>query len=261
MDLFLAPHFDDAVLSCGGTIHKLTAAGEYVTVLTAMGGSPEPGRIPDTPIVRELHARWEQGNDPVKARVQEDEDAVGGLGAVALHLVVWTDCIYRMARGGKPLYPTNEAIFGDVASDDPAAKLLPTVVPPLATSPRYVYAPMGVGHHVDHQIVRDWGIALKKQNPSIALKFYEEYPYMQDKAAGERALSFFSTRQFPLQLKIDMVQLTEADVAAKLQAISLYKTQISSFWDSTETMDKVTRQAMNEAGGGQPGERYWSVMD
>ena len=38
--LFLSPHYDDAVYSCGGTLASLTTAGENVTVLTVCAGSP-----------------------------------------------------------------------------------------------------------------------------------------------------------------------------------------------------------------------------
>ncbi len=63
MHLFLSPHPDDAVLSCGGLIHQLTQKGEPVTILTVMAGDP-PDPLPDTPLVRELHQRRSSRQNP-----------------------------------------------------------------------------------------------------------------------------------------------------------------------------------------------------
>lgn len=262
MHLFLSPHFDDAVLSCGATIHQLRAAGEQVVVLTVMGGKPEANRVPDTPIVRELHARWREGADPVSARLQEDIAALSTLGAQAQHLVVWMDCVYRVSRSGQPLYPTGDAIFADsIPADDLAAQWLPTVILPLVATMRFLYAPMGVGNHVDHRIVRNWAIELKKQNPPVALKFYEEYPYSKDRSAVDKALAFYSSHKPVYRLQAETVPVAEADVSAKLRAMACYTSQISSFWDSIETMQAAARKAMIQSGDGNPAERYWTLSD
>jgi LmbE family N-acetylglucosaminyl deacetylase len=262
MHLFLSPHYDDAVLSCGATIHQLVNAGKSVVAVTVMGGKPEANRVPDTPLVHELHARWKAGGDPVAARMSEDEAALRILGAKAHHLVVWMDCIYRTSRSGQALYPTTDSIFSaDIPADDPAAKLLPTVILPLASTAQVVYAPMGVGNHVDHRIVRDWALELKKQNPSIALKFYEEYPYSQDKAAVEKASAFFSSHKPELRLQAETVIVSEADTAAKVKAIACYQSQISSFWDSIEAMETATRKEMLQENDGAMVERYWALTD
>jgi LmbE family N-acetylglucosaminyl deacetylase len=259
MHLFLSPHYDDAVFSCGATIHKLTAAGEQVTVITVMGGKPEPDRVPDTLIVRQLHARWGEGDDPVSARIREDEAALTSLGAEAQRLVVWMDCIYRTSRNGQALYETQESIFSpEIPADDGAAKWLPTVVLPLAARAHILYAPLGAGGHVDHRIVRNWALELRKQNPQIALKFYEEYPYTRVNTAVNDALKFFSSLKPPLTLQMETISVAEADVAAKVKAIACYKSQLGSFWESVTAMEAATRQIMAE--GGAPGEKYWNPV-
>lgn len=260
MHLFLSPHFDDAVLSCGGLIARLAQKGEAVIVRTVMGGIPSAGRVPDTPIIRDLHARWQAGDDPIRTRIREDEAAIARLGAQAIRMTVWLDCVYRTDARGRPLYPSEESLFGAPHPDDRAAHLLPTVVLPPDENTRFVYAPLGVGNHVDHQIVRAWGLALGKQNPWLALKFYEEYPYIQDESAIAPALTYFAARQPPLRLEPEAVLLSEAEVSAKLSAIRCYQSQISTFWADTTAMEAATRQAMSAAGSGQPAERYWKIV-
>ena len=255
--LFLSPHFDDAVLSCGGTIHQLVAAGEKVDVRTVMAGIPS--RLPDSALVQELHARWQGGTNPVQVRILEDDAAMQQIGAKATRMPNWFDCIYRTSRTDDALYPDETSIFGDINPDDRAAKLLPTIVLSVHEIPRIIYAPLGAGHHVDHQIVRDWGITLKQYYPWVALKFYEEYPYTQDPQAVEKAVSILEQLYPALRLNLELVSLREEDVKGKVDAISCYKSQISSFWTDLQQMEAETRQSLRTAGNGTEAERYWVV--
>ena len=256
MHLFLSPQFDDAVLSCGGKIHQLADAGQVVTVRTVMGQNPK--NVPDTPIVRELHTRWRGGNDPVAARIQEDEAAVRSLGALPQRMTVWADCIYRQSRGGSALYPSQESVFGNVHTDDMAGTLIPTIVLPPREDIKIMYAPLAAGHHVDHLIVRDWALELQRQNPSVAFKFYEDYPYGENAGAVDLALFFFKENGFKLEL--ETVTLNDASVEAKIRAIGQYRTQLGSFWTSVEAMRQAVLRHLLRAGGGKPAERYWCVL-
>jgi LmbE family N-acetylglucosaminyl deacetylase len=260
MHLFLSPHYDDAVLSCGGLIHRLAAAGERVTVRTVMGGKPSPGRVPETPIVRDLHARWAASDDLVEVRMQEDQAAVTSLGGRADHLNYWTDCVYRLSRAGEPLYPSEESLFGEIHPDDVAHRLLPTMVLPPREVIRAIYVPLAVGQHVDHQIVRNWGVELKKQYTWLALNFYEEYPYSEDQNAVEQAAAFFATLEQPLTLELETVLLDEADAAAKVEAIGYYQSQITTFWTDRAAMESAVRASLNHKGSGTPAENVWHVV-
>lgn len=256
MHLFLSPHFDDAVLSCGGTIHQLADAGEVVAVRTVMGQNPK--QAPDTPIVLELHSRWRGGDDPVAARIREDEDAVRSLGATPQRMTVWPDCIYRRSKDGRVLYPSQASVFGDVQPDDLAGTLIPTIVLPPREDIKVIYAPLAIGHHVDHLIVRDWALELQRQNPSLAFKFYEDYPYSENSSDVDLALFFFKGNG--INLELEMVNLSEAAVEAKIRAIAHYRTQLGSFWTSVDTMRVAVQQHLLGVGGGKPAERYWRVL-
>lgn len=250
MHLFLSPHLDDAVLSCGGTIHQLVAQGESVTVLTTMTGDP-PYDLPETPITADLHQRWQAGDQPGKARRQEDREALATLGAKYIHIPI-QDCVYRVIRKEGnviALYPTEESLWGAVHPEDYAMKVLRGIRQPRATT---IYVPLGVGGHVDHRIVRDWGLWLDNGNPV----FYEEYPYINAKIEVDRALAHFSPRHMQLEIH----ELSDASVTAKTRAIACYASQISTFWSDIADMEKQTRQSMLEAGGGTPAERFWRIV-
>ena len=216
-------------------------------MLTTMAGDP-PNPLPDTPIIADLHQRWQAGYD---ARRQEDLRALARLGAQAVHWPIG-DCVYRTVfRDGQnvALYPTEESLWAGIPTDDPALHELRQRPLPEANT---VYIPLGVGHHVDHRIVRDWGLTLKNPNRI----FYEEYPYINAKMEVDRALSSFSPRT--MQLKVQPVD--DNNIAAKVQAIACYESQISTFWSDVADMETQTRRSMLEAGDGTPAERFWTIV-
>lgn len=257
--LFLSPHFDDAVLSCGATIYQLVQAGKPVIVLTVMAANPLLEQVPDSPIVRELHERWASGQHPVEARIREDEIAITSLGAECRRMNIWTDCIYRLSRNRTALYTCWEEVFGEIHPEDTASQFLPSLVLPPTEPLSCIYAPLGVGHHVDHQIVRNWGFELHQQLPWVALKFYEEYPYIEQAGALEAALSYYEGFDSPPQFSPECVSIQETAFEAKLQAIRAYQSQLSSFWSSDDQMIRAVRGTMMATGAGELAERYWLI--
>ncbi len=246
MCLFLSPHLDDAALSCGGTIYDLAQAGAAVTMLTLMAGDP-PTPPPDTPIVRELHARWAAGQQPTAARRREDARAAAILGARA-RFAPLPDCVYRSGPDGAALYPTGDSLWGAAHPADPApAALRALALPPAQT----IYAPLGVGAHVDHHIVRAWALTLA--GPGTALVFYTDYPYARSAAAVTQALAAFTPGVLTPQTR----PLSPAAVRARIAAVASYDTQIGSFWPNRAAMARDLLRAMLEAGAGVPAERFW----
>jgi LmbE family N-acetylglucosaminyl deacetylase len=249
MHLFVSPHLDDAVLSCGGLIHQLHQQGKIATILTVMAGDP-PDPLPETPLVRELHARWEIGENPVAVRREEDRAAAQILGAQATFLSI-PDCIYRTADG-VALYPNDdEDIFGPIHTDDPARSALAATGSACIDQNTVLYAPLGIGHHVDHRLVRDW-ILNRSAGRTGAKLFYEDYPYCEDPSATREALD-----HFPIALESEVIPLTPEDFTAKCAAIAAYQSQISSFWGSLDEMRDRIRQHLLQTGNGRLAERYW----
>lgn len=247
--LFISPHFDDGILSCGGALNQLTAAGQTVTVMTMMGGLFD-GVLPNTPILTDLHQRWQAGRDPLRARQLEDMQALRSIGASFIHVPL-PDCVYRLANGAA-LYPSEESLFAEAHPADEAPAFLSQVtIPPAAA----VYIPLAVGHHVDHQIVRDWGLRLLESKPDdMAIRFYAEYPYLNAERAIEAALA-----ELALPLVARPVVLSEQDIQAKIKAIACYKSQISTFWQSLAAMEDDVRQSSTHPHSGEYVERFWEI--
>src|SRR5690242_9207151 len=117
--IFLSPHFDDAVYSCGGTLGVQVYAGVRPLVITVFGGLPAP-TLPLSPFAQEQHRRWgadptKEPGDMIERRRQEDAAALDYLQADYLWLD-YTEAIYR----GTPAYYNNdrELMGGEVQPAD-----------------------------------------------------------------------------------------------------------------------------------------------
>jgi LmbE family N-acetylglucosaminyl deacetylase len=255
MCLYLSPHLDDAVLSCGGQIAQLVRAGQAVRVVTVFAGDvPADAARAASPFVQELHTRWELGPNPSAGRRAEDRAALGILGARVTHQP-FPDCVYRLGRMGAPLYPTRDAIFGAVAKVE--MSLIDEVVRALKRLrvPRdaRVILPLTAGHHVDHQIVRAAGeqwCKLQAAGRRIQIAYYEDYPYAEQPDEVTAALDQDT-------LESESVELDEDALAAKVAAIACYRSQISSFFADEAEMAARVHAYAEVVGGGQPAERLW----
>jgi LmbE family N-acetylglucosaminyl deacetylase len=252
--IYLSPHLDDAVLSCGGTMLRSAARGEAVHVVNVFAGSPEYGRLSE--FARELHTHWGGGPDPVAARRAEDGAVLASMGAT-VEPWEFRDCIYR-GQGETWFYASRDDLFGPVHPGD--AGLLSRIALRLAElraeRPDAVFfAPLGAGHHVDHQIVRAGAVALARLGAPVV--FYEDFPYTGEPAALEKA-------QAELGRVAWEAAVAPIDVEAKIQAIAGYVSQILDLFGDAEQMAERVRayarsvmEAEDEHGYG---ERLWQML-
>ena len=232
--VYLSPHLDDAALSCGGTLGLQQTTGQRPLVITIFGGTA--GSLPSlSPFALQLHRTLGYGptmEEAVQRRRAEDAAAWELLGADHL----WLDFADAPYRG----YESQEALFGavdraDLAIESQVAALLLEIRSraPLAV----YYAPLGVGHHVDHQIVCSAADRLTQQHANV--KFYEDFPYVATAGA-------LAARQSELGIKMesDMVEISY-HMPRKIQAVACYRSQVPQLFGSEEQM----RQALERYSG------------
>ena len=240
--IFLAPHLDDAALSCGGQIAGLTRAGRRVLVVTVMAGDP-PTDV-ENDYIRSLHSRWELERDATAQRRAEDRAACALLGADYLHWP-FADCIYRLDPvAGQPLYLSDDDIFGDV---HPAEQpLVAEIADLLRTLPaaRQLYAPLTIGHHVDHLLVAEAARLAFGDD----LLFYEDYPYAQQPGKLAAVIG-----EPPAGWQPTVAPLATADLAAKIEAILAFRSQLSTFFTARADLERQVRGYAKRVGG----ERVW----
>lgn len=231
--IFLSPHYDDAVYSAGGTIHHLASNGQHATVITTMAGIPQPP-FPDTPIIRENHQRWNAGENPVYQRRDEDGTALQILGAQGVYLDI-PDCIYR--QHNTPFYPDEASLWGAVHPDDTAREKLLASLPQHIPDDATVYAPLGVGNHVDHQLVREVALSLCETKREITLLLYLDFPYIRQPGTVQQTL-----QALPVSYEWVQRTLSENDLIARSRAMAAYRSQISTFWDDASDIEREVRQ-------------------
>jgi LmbE family N-acetylglucosaminyl deacetylase len=232
--VYLSPHLDDAVLSCGASIHRQAAAGKPVLVITFFAG--EAGvDMPLSPFALVQHEYWGNAPQPMALRCAEDMAALTLLGAEARHLD-YLDAVYRVGSHGQWLYTDLSALLGDVHPEDPLlaegggplADRLLEVIP--TGDQAMVYAPLGVGRHVDHQLVHAAARAFLDKGYPLA--FYEDYPYAERAGALETALIAAGAEHWPAEAR----PLDAEDLAAKVSALAYYRTQMSALFGGAEAM-------------------------
>jgi LmbE family N-acetylglucosaminyl deacetylase len=262
----LAPHPDDAVLSCGGTLHRLRRHGVSATVITVFGGGPEasdpdghppPGEpsssvtVTDagtrlSPLAEALHRRWSaslsgEHAPPVSAGVgtdvgvalaeqrrREDEAALGLLG-VDGRWWPYADCIYRRRDDGGWVCADEADLFVGPEPPEPVlVDMLASGLARVAGHDAVLLAPLAVGNHVDHHRTRE--AARSASDAFRQLLYYEDYPYASD-AAYEPARGLA-----PEQLRSEAVPLRGCDIGAKIAAAACYRSQISTFWEGEAAM-------------------------
>lgn len=245
--IFLSPHLDDVALSCGGRVYELAQSGARVLIATVTAGTP--ARAPSS-FAQFQHTQWSLVEDAVAARRQEDKAACGILGAEWLH---WDelDCIYRHDPvTGDPFYQSDADLFGAVASAD--APLIARLADRIAALPAHdiLFAPLGLGNHVDHQLTR---AAAERAHiaDGARLLYYEDYPYAQQTArfgTGKTARAQLTAHLFPLSV---------AAVTARIAAIVAYTSQLAMLFGSAETVAAQIEAFVSATGG----ERYWERSD
>jgi len=219
--LFVSPHLDDAVLSCGAAIHRLARSGLGVTIVTVFTEDVSPEQEL-SPLARSCHEVWGDGELPFATRREEDLRAAGTLGVMTEHLG-FLDAVYRLDASGQPIYDFSQR--DAVKPADLTACLEPLTermrallaLHPNAT----VFSPAGIGDHVDHVLVRR---ALEEAG-AVRLVYYDEYPYLSwtsdARGAGPEDQAEFVLRP------------TAQELEAHLAAAACYVTQLPGLFPSS----------------------------
>ncbi len=255
--IFLSPHFDDAVYACGGTLGVQVSCGLRPLVITVFGGIPS-ANLELSPFAKRVHQ--EMGADITKnpgngieMRRKEDANALDYLEVDYLWLD-YLDALYR----GSPAYYTdrNQLIGGDVHPGDAAldrqlASDLLTLQERLPDAAWY--APLGVGRHVDHQIVCSAADRLAQRGAKVY--YYEDFPYILHEGDLEAR-----KRELGLAFEPNLVEMSEM-LPIRISAAEMYSSQITANFESNEA---VQRTMTNYTHGIRPVEtvhleRYWTA--
>jgi LmbE family N-acetylglucosaminyl deacetylase len=232
--IYISPHFDDAVLSCGGLIWEQTHTGIPVEIWTICAGSPPPG--PLSPFAQAIHDSWNTGTaeETVALRRIEDQNSCRRVGAQVVHFPV-SDCIYRRSRTGSLLYA--QGIFGGLnPRDESVIEEVVSLLSARINQYDVLVCPLGIGAHVDHLIVR---AALERLNRP--LWYYADIPYyFKDPDSLPGATNGLMAKNF---------YVSAEGLQAWQESIAAHKSQISIlFEDETDMRQKIRDYAQKFEG-------------
>ena len=238
-------------------IHNRSLAGQAVMDEVAQQGAVYTDGLVDARLA----------GDVMAARRLEDERYA----AFAEASIVFLDLPDAVFRG----YEGDDQLLAAPRDDDRAP--VEVLVREIARlEPQKVYLPLGVGNHVDHQLIREVGVALLElgtrwvmPGPEYAgvVTYYEDFPYAWWN--GFNRLDELPAGAFeglPPNVALTPEYADIGDMLdRKVMGISLYESQIERLFGSAKAMEDAVRghatKVAGLAGRGGAAERYWATSD
>ncbi len=185
MDLYLSPHPDDAILSCGGRIISEPGSKTVVNIFSG---------------VYEGQTDWDKlcglTGRPMKARMEEDKKILQEVNVVSIYLDFYDRAFYDHLSQKEP-----------EERSEKVKRKLSEVINKL--SPKRVFCPYGIDHP-DHKLTAKIGEKVLK-DPI----YYEDLPYSIDRSLkGE---SNFNLSEGVLDEKINLILSYETQLKGFLK--------------------------------------------
>ncbi len=232
--IFLSPHFDDIVYSCGGTLGVQVSAGLRPLVITVFGGVP-PASLELSPFALKVHR--DMGGDVTKGAASVVEQRRREDAAACEYLEVdylWLDHLDAIYRGSPPYYTQRDQLIGgqvnaaDLDIDRQLAQDLLALQERLPDTAWY--APLGIGRHVDHQIVCSAADRLTQRGAKVY--YYEDFPYILQTGALDAR-----KQELGIPFEPMLVEMSEM-VPIRIAASEIYASQIANNFDSREALER-----------------------
>lgn len=254
--IFLAPHLDDVIYSCGGTLGVQVSSGLRPLIITVFAGVPAANSVlSQDALLRHRQMGFSDMQGPgaaMEGRRKEDEAACDYMEVDYL----WLDYLDASYRGNPPYYKsfaemTSGTIHpADVEIEKQLAQDLLAVQSGLPDA--VWYAPLGIGHHVDHQLVCSAADHLVQQGARVY--FYEDFPYVVRQPGGLEA----RLKELGSAYEQMLVEVSEF-IPARVAAADMYTSQTLQNFSSQEAMHDAITQYVH---GIRPVEtvnleRYW----
>ena len=218
--VFLGPHFDDCVLSCGELIDKFADQGDDVCAITFFTGYPDEKDLSEA--AKQFHSNCFLDHKSMDFRSNEDITALNWLNCKHKHLGYY-ECLYRKNDKDEFLYPNLKEIYHLEHKDKELIKDISKRIEVEVADADVIFAPMGLGLHADHIILHRAAVmALKKIKKPIY--FYEEVPYV---------CYYYKSRKksnWGKNMESSLIKVSDKNWQRKLNAIKFYRSQLHILW-------------------------------
>lgn len=236
-DIFFSPHFDDVVLSCGGTI----CANKKPLVVTVFSSH---GKRKISRYARKYlqFCGFQNSKGYFNSRKKEDRKAA----KILKYDTSWLgfpEAIFRFKKKfffDKFFYNDLKSLLGKIKSEDKEIlekirEKVEKIINSYSNKETKLYFPLGIGNHVDHQLLNQIGFEIN-QNNQLNIKgvfFYEDFPYIL--GIDRKKLEKFLSKR---GLKLKKIRLDKKQIKLKYQAILSYNSQIKPLFETQENFKK-----------------------
>lgn len=220
--IYLSPHLDDAILSCGGLIYHQTQDGIPVEIWNLMSGTPSAD-APLSELACKVHVGWgtASAKETLMLRLAEDHLAAQRVGATPRYFD-FLDCIYRNDTDGTPLY-TDDIFVPPHIADAMLIEQIAQSLRETLCADDVLVCPLTIGNHPDHVIVRD-----AVERTGNLLCYYADIPYaMWHPEQFTEIVENLSASSYPI---------TEEEMLVWQDAIAVYASQIEVLFGTEEMM-------------------------
>jgi ubiquinone/menaquinone biosynthesis C-methylase UbiE/LmbE family N-acetylglucosaminyl deacetylase len=213
--IFLSPHFDDAVLSCGALLCWLKSMKKTIYIITIFTqASSKPYSPQALSFLEGCHST--NADALFRQRKNENNDVGERIGATIINLN-YTDAAWRKKNGTNTqfVYPNAQTQFsGSIPTLDSGVllsveKAITKTLCDLNKKSFVLFAPLGIGGHIDHVITNTIVNNLKIEKTI----FWEDFPYNTDAKkranflSGHKALSEVFDIRTKLEDKNTLIRL------------------------------------------------------
>lgn len=250
--LYISPHLDDVIWSCGGSIAQHCIYEEMSFVITLFAGTPYnemPGKV-----AKYLHRIWQSGNsiaDVIEARRNEDLKACEVLG-VKPYCYDLVDALYRLDNEEHSLNSLHRDLSrNELDLVDQVMDILQDLS--LTYAPARFYIPLGVGNHIDHVITC---VAALELSSCLDIDFYEDFPYVLDE---EALLKRITSMERHFCIKPVLKNITDY-FSLKVSAGIKYESQIRDLFDDISHFSLALHSySRSYSSDDKLVERYWRI--
>jgi glycosyltransferase involved in cell wall biosynthesis/LmbE family N-acetylglucosaminyl deacetylase len=246
--IFISPHFDDVVLSCGGTLVQLSRQRTKLLLVTVFTAD-QTDSVPLSPLARQMHDKWGSALKPFEVRKREDKATADYLKAEYCWLE-FPEVIYRYPAlwEDEILYPSFNP-RSDASYEPVSAALLGLLNEhPYAV----VFAPLGLGYHRDHILVHEAvKDAARAARTSCSLLFYEDFPYAASADLKQRM------NEITLKLKPMTINISST-LSERIRLTNMHASQMTMLFGDLANAEVEIQAYANRVGtSGKPRERFW----
>ncbi len=237
----LSPHSDDAAFSSAGVLHACGLRGIPVRIVTCFSLSSYSRSATHGDAARNTEVR----------KAEDRRFAATLPGPVTLRWLDLPDAPLRPAHAGK--HPCKEATM--TPDDTALAASIESQVADDIDDATWVFAPLGLGRHIDHLVARDAGAAIARKGRA-RVAFWEDLPY-----AGRVAMDALEREiegaMEAVGLRLEPRLLMDQGLEERRRAaLGCYPSQVVDVH-----LHGVLAHVKRVSGTGAPAERVWMPVE